>query len=250
MCCSCWLSIVIWSWILNKIYTFSSSFIIASDQLCNSEGCFVPASLCILEPLGSQHDWSWKKLLKVHIMIGLYHVKSFQDKQSNNQQSVIIMHCDCCDRQESGIICLVWVVITFYCTLKVDKTTGTSGDVFDLGTEAAPFQMHPGKAPRKGLKLAKVPAAEIPQKKESRWKCFEINMCSRFQSRFHKSDESDVSHLPRLFSIPSFSWLVSLDCIHEESYLSGCISQRGCYDIMSIEMKSRDSTHTHSSTSV
>lgn len=160
MCCSCWLSIVIWSRNLNKIYTFSSSFIIASDQLCNSEGCFVPASLCILEPLGSQHDWSWKKLLKVHIMIGLYHVKSFQDKQSNNQQSVIIMHCDCCDRQESGIICLVWVVITFYCTLKVDKSTGTSGDVFDLGTEAAPFQMHPGKAPRKGLSWLKC----LPQK--------------------------------------------------------------------------------------
>lgn len=51
---------------------------------------------------------------------------------------------------------------------QVDKSTGTSGDVCDLGTEAAPFQMHPGKAPRKGLKLAKVPAAEIPQKKESR----------------------------------------------------------------------------------
>ncbi len=66
-------------------------------------GCFGPASLCILEPLGSQHDWNWKKLLKVHILIALHHVKSFQDKQSNSLTLSCIVTIAIDNNQESFV---------------------------------------------------------------------------------------------------------------------------------------------------
>lgn len=103
-----------------------------------------------IRSLGSQHDWSWKKLLKLHILVGLYHVKSFQDKQSNNQSSVIIMHCDYCDRQESGIICLVWVVITFYCALKLTRARVPPVMFSTWAPKLRPFKCTPAKLREKG----------------------------------------------------------------------------------------------------